>query len=58
MIEAKASNHAGEPPRSMRAVLDMSRGSSWDVLVWPAWRRRGIGLGRYTGSLSGRVRLA
>jgi len=42
----------------MRAVLDISRGSSWDVLVWPAWRRRGIGLGRYTGSLSRRVRLA
>jgi GNAT superfamily N-acetyltransferase len=30
-----------------RAVLDSSRGSVSEVLVWPAWRRRGIASALY-----------
>jgi hypothetical protein len=30
-----------------RAVLDGSRGSVSEVLVWPGWRGRGIAMARY-----------
>jgi GNAT superfamily N-acetyltransferase len=40
--------HAGEELELVaRAVLDGTRGSVSDVLVWPAWRRRGIATALY-----------
>jgi GNAT superfamily N-acetyltransferase len=38
--------HAGEALVA-RAVLDSSRGSISEVLMWPAWRRRGIATALY-----------
>jgi GNAT superfamily N-acetyltransferase len=40
--------HAGQQLELVaRAVLDVTKGSVSDVLVWPAWRRRGIATALY-----------
>jgi len=40
--------HAGDHFELVaRAVLDIAKGSISDVLVWPAWRRRGIATALY-----------
>jgi len=39
--------HADAGELVARALLDIAKGSVSDVLVWPAWRRRGIATALY-----------